>query len=182
MLKYQKVPKSTFCNFCKSVGHEDKDYRTLEMMKERIADTYKVQVEHVTGQMCINHSITLCKSHNTILTQQFVAQPQYNAQQFQGKQQYNPSQQCATPLQYNKTQPQYNQGPQYNTPCRDNQGNRGGFRGGGHGGRGFGGGRGPIVCHNYQKPGHYARDFPHPPATCMYCRATNHETKDFQHF
>jgi hypothetical protein len=25
--------------------------------------------------------------------------------------------------------------------------------------------------------GHYARDFPQPPATCMYCRATDHETK-----
>jgi hypothetical protein len=29
-----------------------------------------------------------------------------------------------------------------------------------------------------RKPGHYARDFPQPPATCMYCHATDHETKD----
>jgi hypothetical protein len=48
--KYHIVPKSTFCNFCKLVGHEDKDYRTLEMMKERIAYTYRVQVEHVIIQ------------------------------------------------------------------------------------------------------------------------------------
>jgi hypothetical protein len=62
---------------------------------------------------------------------------------------------------------------------RDNQGNRGGFRGGGRGGRGFEGGRGPVIFHNCQKLGHYARDFPQPPATCMYCRATDHETKEF---
>jgi hypothetical protein len=39
------VPKTTFCNFCKSVRHEDKDCRTLEIMKERKSDTYRVQVE-----------------------------------------------------------------------------------------------------------------------------------------
>jgi ribosomal protein S18 len=50
MQKYQKVPKSKFCKLCKSVGHKDKDYRTLEMMKERIADTYRVQYEHIIGQ------------------------------------------------------------------------------------------------------------------------------------
>ena len=26
MQKYQTMPKSTFCNFCKFVGHEDKDF------------------------------------------------------------------------------------------------------------------------------------------------------------
>jgi ribosomal protein S18 len=50
MQKYQIVSKSTFCNFCKSSGHEDKDCRTLDMMKERIADTYKVRDENVTGK------------------------------------------------------------------------------------------------------------------------------------
>jgi hypothetical protein len=34
-----------------------------------------------------------------------------------------------------------------------------------------------VVCHNCQKPGHYARDCPQPPATCMYCHATDHETE-----
>jgi hypothetical protein len=75
-------------------------------------------------------------------------------------------------------QPQYNQVPQYNTPHIDNQGNRGGFRGGGRGRGGFGRGRGPVTCHNFQQPGHYARDFPQPPTTCMYCRATDHTTED----
>jgi hypothetical protein len=34
------------------------------------------------------------------------------------------------------------------------------------------------VCHNFQQPGHYARECPLPPATCMYCRATDHDTED----
>jgi hypothetical protein len=67
--------------------------------------------------------------------------------------------------------------PQYNTLHKDNQGNLGGFRGGGRGGRGFGGGIGPVVCHNCQKPRHYGRDCPQPPVTCMYFHATNHDTK-----
>jgi hypothetical protein len=35
------------------------------------------------------------------------------------------------------------------------------------------------VCHNFQKPRHYARDFPLPPAKCMYCHTTNYDTEDF---
>jgi hypothetical protein len=50
MNKYQTVPKSTFCKFCKLDGHKDKDCGNLEMMKEMIADTYMVQDEHVTRQ------------------------------------------------------------------------------------------------------------------------------------
>jgi hypothetical protein len=34
------------------------------------------------------------------------------------------------------------------------------------------------VCHNYQKPRHYARDFPQPPTTCMYYHTIDHETKE----
>ena len=69
---------------------------------------------------------------------------------------------------------QYNQVPQYNTP----QGYRGGYIGGGQGRGGFGRGRGPILCHKYQQLGHYARDFPLPLTTCMYCRATDHDIED----
>jgi hypothetical protein len=42
MQKYQTMPKSTFYNFCKFVGHEDKDFQTMEMMKERTSDTYRM--------------------------------------------------------------------------------------------------------------------------------------------
>jgi hypothetical protein len=33
------------------------------------------------------------------------------------------------------------------------------------------------VCHNCQKPGHYARECPQPIVACMYCCATDHEIK-----
>ena len=49
MKKYQTLPKSTLCNFCKSMGHEDKDCQTLEMMKERTSDAYRMQDEPMTG-------------------------------------------------------------------------------------------------------------------------------------
>jgi hypothetical protein len=87
-------------------------------------------------------------------------------------------QQCAPPPPYNNPQSQYNQGPQYNTLRGDNQGNRGGYRGGGHGGRGYRGGQGPVVCNNCQKPRYYARYCPLPPATYMYYHAAYNDTKD----
>jgi hypothetical protein len=95
------------------------------------------------------------------------AQQQYNTSQ----QQYNTVQ-----SQYNTAQPhynqvQYNQAPQYNAP----QGDRAGYKGGGRERGGFGRGRGPVVCHNFQQPRHYAREFPLPPATCMYCHASDHD-------
>jgi hypothetical protein len=35
-----------------------------------------------------------------------------------------------------------------------------------------------VVCHNYQQLGHYARECPLPPVTCMYCRAFDHDIED----
>jgi hypothetical protein len=35
MHKCKRVPKISYCNFFKSVGHDDKDCRTMEMMRER---------------------------------------------------------------------------------------------------------------------------------------------------
>jgi hypothetical protein len=34
------------------------------------------------------------------------------------------------------------------------------------------------VCHNFQQPGHYARECPLPLATCMYYHTTDHDTED----
>jgi hypothetical protein len=45
MQKYQTVTKNIFCNLYKFVGHEDKDCRTMELMKERTSDAYRKKVE-----------------------------------------------------------------------------------------------------------------------------------------
>jgi hypothetical protein len=50
MQKYQNVPKNSYCTFCKSVGHDDKDCRTMELMQERTSDAYRVHAEIMTGQ------------------------------------------------------------------------------------------------------------------------------------
>jgi hypothetical protein len=50
MHKYQKVPKSSYCNFFKSVGHDDKYFRTMDMMRERTSKTYRVQEKMMTWE------------------------------------------------------------------------------------------------------------------------------------
>jgi hypothetical protein len=49
--KYNIVPKISYCNFYKSVGHDDKDCRMMELMRERTLDTYRVQEEMMTRQV-----------------------------------------------------------------------------------------------------------------------------------
>jgi hypothetical protein len=36
-----------------------------------------------------------------------------------------------------------------------------------------------MVCHNGQQTRHYAMECPLPPATCMYCCASDHDTQNF---
>jgi hypothetical protein len=50
MHKYLTVPKHSYCNFFKSVGHYDKDCRNMDLMRERMSDTYRVQHEMMTGK------------------------------------------------------------------------------------------------------------------------------------
>jgi hypothetical protein len=50
MQKYQTVPKSSYCKFCKSLGHTDKYCRSMDLMGERTLDAYRVQEEMMTGQ------------------------------------------------------------------------------------------------------------------------------------
>jgi hypothetical protein len=38
-----------FCNFCKSVGHEEKDCHAFDLMRECTADAYRVQGEESEG-------------------------------------------------------------------------------------------------------------------------------------
>ena len=43
--KYTKTPKNLYYTFCSSVGHEDNNYRALDMMRERTQDVYVMQSE-----------------------------------------------------------------------------------------------------------------------------------------
>jgi hypothetical protein len=42
MQKYQTVPKRSYFKFCKSIGCDEKDCRTMDMMKERTSYAYRV--------------------------------------------------------------------------------------------------------------------------------------------
>jgi hypothetical protein len=134
----------------------------MDLMRERTSDAYRVQAEMMIGQAKpqfnqVPTSYKTAQQHYNIVQQQYnTVQPQYNTAQPH----YNPS--------------QYKQAPQYNAP----QGYRVGYRCGGRARGGFGRGRGPVVCHNCQQPRHYEREFRLPPATCMYCQALDHDTKE----
>ena len=50
MQKYQIVPNNSYFTFRKLVGHDDKDCRTMDLMRERKSYLYRVQVEMMTGK------------------------------------------------------------------------------------------------------------------------------------
>jgi hypothetical protein len=70
MQKYQTVPKSSYFNFCKSVGHDDKDCRTMDLMRERTSDAYRVKEEMMIRQATPQYN-QVPAPHNT-------AQQKYN--------------------------------------------------------------------------------------------------------
>src|SRR5713101_6210680 len=41
--KYVQTPKNLYCNFCKSVGHDENNCRAYDLMIERKHDFYRVQ-------------------------------------------------------------------------------------------------------------------------------------------
>ena len=43
--RYVQVPKNTYCKFCKSVGHNEDECRSYDLMRERTYDAYQVQNE-----------------------------------------------------------------------------------------------------------------------------------------
>jgi hypothetical protein len=48
--KYQSMPRNLFCNFCKFVGHDEKDCRAFDLMRECTADAYRIQEENATTE------------------------------------------------------------------------------------------------------------------------------------
>jgi radical SAM superfamily enzyme len=80
MQKYKKVPKSLYCNFCKSVGHDDSESRTLELMREITSNNYKVQEDMMTGKFAPYFNNVQPQFNPTQLKYKN-AQPQYNATQ-----------------------------------------------------------------------------------------------------
>lgn len=39
---YVQTPKNLYCEFCKSIGHDENHCRAYELMMERDADTYRM--------------------------------------------------------------------------------------------------------------------------------------------
>ena len=43
--RYVQVPKNSYCKFYKSVGHNEDECRSFDLMRERTYDAYRVQPE-----------------------------------------------------------------------------------------------------------------------------------------
>jgi hypothetical protein len=48
--KYQSTRRNLFCNFCKCLGHEEKDFHAFELMRECTSDMYGIQEENVVAK------------------------------------------------------------------------------------------------------------------------------------
>jgi hypothetical protein len=59
------------------------------------------------------------------------------------------------------------------------RGDQVGYRGRGRVRGDFGRGKGLVLCHNCQQLRHYTREYPLPPATCMYFCISDHDTEEF---
>jgi hypothetical protein len=79
------------------VGHDDKDCKTIDLMRERTSYTYRVQEEIIIGQVAPQFN-QVPPPYNNAEKHYKNVQPQYNNVQPQ----YNPM--------------QYNQVPRYNAP------------------------------------------------------------------
>ena len=64
------------------MGHDDKDCRKMELMRERTSNTYRVQEEMMTGKYT-PHFNQAPPPYNNAQQQYNNAQPQYNNTQIQ---------------------------------------------------------------------------------------------------
>jgi hypothetical protein len=84
MQKYQTISKSSYCKFFKSVGHDDKDCKTMDLMREITLDAYRVQEEMMIAQFAPQFNQvpalynTAQQQYNTVHQQYNTTQPQYN--------------------------------------------------------------------------------------------------------
>jgi hypothetical protein len=62
------------------VSHDEKDCRTMELMRERTTYTYRVQEEMMTGKFS-PHFNQVPSPYNIAPQQYNIAQPQYNIAQ-----------------------------------------------------------------------------------------------------
>lgn len=42
--KFVQTPQKLFCNFCRSVGHDERNFRSYELMMDR-SPAYRIQAE-----------------------------------------------------------------------------------------------------------------------------------------
>ena len=48
--KYIHTLKHLFCNFCRSIGHDEKNCQSYELMMDRTADSYRLQAKGHTHE------------------------------------------------------------------------------------------------------------------------------------
>ena len=61
--KILSTPADLFCKFCKLVGHEEKDYKAYQLLKENTVDTYLTKNDGQTQDDPVEHHIIMCSSH-----------------------------------------------------------------------------------------------------------------------
>jgi hypothetical protein len=57
--KYWSTPRNLFCNFCKFVGHDEKDCHTFDLMRERTSDAYRIREENFVAEGGVSQYNTL---------------------------------------------------------------------------------------------------------------------------
>jgi hypothetical protein len=56
MQKYQRTVRNLFHNFCKLVGHDEKEFHAFDLMRECTVDAYKFQGEELEGGFSLHNT------------------------------------------------------------------------------------------------------------------------------